>query len=68
MNPVTQFRLLVTLAAALACSGCLEDVELPVASAGGWAGIKQETFHRCRSSVSQTTQKGCLPSTAVARR
>ena len=68
MKPVPHPTLLVTLfAATLACSGCILPVEGTAGSAFSSTDSERATPHRCRSSASQSTQKGCRAMEAVAR-
>ena len=53
-------------AATLACSGCVQPVERPAVA--NLSSSDQQAPHNCRSSVAQTTQKGCRAMTAIARK
>jgi hypothetical protein len=68
MKPFRPTALLITLfAATLACSGCMRPVEDLAYSGIIWSESDQSTPHRCRSSVSQSTQKGCRATSSAAR-
>lgn len=59
---------LSAFAVALACSGCMQSVEKPARSGVSLTDIEPAVSHRCRSSESQSTQKGCRATGSVARR
>lgn len=70
MKPFSHVPLLFALSAAgtLACSGCVQPVDGAERATAGSNKVEQTAPHHCRSSVAQTTQKGCRPFSAVARK
>jgi hypothetical protein len=69
MKTFSRLPLLITiLVATLGCSGCMQPVEASSAvSTVSRSETEPAATHRCRSGMSQSTQKGCRTAGALAR-